>query len=330
MADFQGSWQQQYRFHIAAGQDRWRWLGRVLTTYMCSLYQVRAPLFLGDAEMAMIADIIGLDALGASFGESAKMPGGGCSVASITQATSLPRETVRRKLLRLIDHGYAVSTDDRHYRLRPGILETKPYWEAVRAVHELTLQFGRGMVDGGHVIVEATGADARALPPRAARIVPGDLEDRWCDLLRAFTVFHLSVNRIRAPHHDNDLEAIVLYDLVGILSVDHFADDPRFQETIVGLDVVLGSLQRGSTVQRLAHLIGLPRETVRRKLKQLTDDGAIERVAEGYIHRPGFLQSAPVRAVMAQLELYIIELMDRCLSTGVFGVVIEATPAGNT
>lgn len=329
MADFEGPRQQRYRFRLAAGRNRWRWLGRVLTTYMVSQYTLRTPLYRGDIEMAMIGDVIAMEALGVGHGTTGKPPGSGCSLASIVQASGLPRETVRRKVLMLAEQGYATSADGKHYRLQPEILRTEPYWEAIQRQNELSLQFGRGMVDGLHVVVEVTGEVPAVLPPHMARIACGDLEDCWRDLMRALTVFYLKVNRLRAPYHGDDLEAVVLFDLVGILSVDHFADDPRFQESLLDLDIVLGKMQRGSTVQRLAQIIGLPRETVRRKLKLLIDGGSVERVDEGYIHRPGFLQSAPVREVMVQIEVYILDFMNQCLDTGVFSIAIEPTSAGD-
>lgn len=316
-----------FRFRSPPGADHWRTMGRRYVTFNIQTFLLRAPLYRGDIEMAVIGDVVGLHALGFRYGEAQTLPVDGCTVASIASATGLARETVRRKVHRLIELGYLMEAEVKGFALTPDILRTEPYWGAIPEVDRGILRMANGLLEDGDFFLEAVGSDAVRSPdhppvaPVPLRLRPREGAERWRTLLRVFANFYVRMYRLRSVEHRDDFEMVILFDLIGYLSIDHLMQDERYRKSLASLAHVLGDTQRGCSLQRLVDSSGLPRETVRRKLKCLIEQGAVEQNGEGYIHRPGFLQDDAIWRVVGNIEIELLDFLNDCLAAGLYDIV---------
>lgn len=304
-------------------------MGRRYVTFYIQMFLLRAPLYQGDIEMAVISDVVGLHALGLRYGTPTQTTGG-CTVSTIANATGLARETVRRKAHRLVERGYLMEAEDKGFTLTPGILQTEPYWSAIPEIDRRLLEMANGLLDNEDFFLEPVATEAGAPPspppvaPSALRLRPTDFTDRWRSLLRAFAHFYVRMYRLRAPLARNDIEMVILFDLIGYLSIDHLMHEGPYRKSLASLTHVLGDTQRGCSLQRLVDISGLPRETVRRKLKYLIEDGAVEQNSEGYIHRPGHLQSEAIWRAVGQVESHLLDFLNDCLEARLYEVVVAS------
>lgn len=96
--------------------------------------------FDGDMEMAIIAQAVAISTVEALLRESnfkdefrsldtvvGTERQRGCNALSIAQATGLPRETVRRKMLRLVEMDILVKRGKGDYIIRPGVVQSPIY-----------------------------------------------------------------------------------------------------------------------------------------------------------------------------------------------------------
>jgi DNA-binding IclR family transcriptional regulator len=84
-------------------------------------------------------------------------------------------------------------------------------------------------------------------------------------------------------------------------------------ESVVG---VAG--QRAVNATSIANASGIPRETVRRKLKQMLKLGFIvEKGRAHYVLKPGVLQAPERQAAFARGLQQTVQLMNACLEQGV-------------
>jgi biotin operon repressor len=122
----------------------------------------RCELCFGDLDLARIAEIIGLIAIESGMRDAAFRDRNrslqtvigiagqrAVNAASIAAATGIPRETVRRKLKRLLALGYIIEKGRAHYVIAPGTLQ-QPDRQAVfdRTFRQLTL-FLNDMLEKG-------------------------------------------------------------------------------------------------------------------------------------------------------------------------------------
>lgn len=319
-----------YSFRAPPGADRWRTMGRRYIQFCLQMYRLRAPLYRDDIEMALIGDVVGLHSHGIHYGAIPAGAPDGCTLVSITAATGLARETVRRKVHRLIDHGYLTEAEGKGFILTPGVLQTEPYKGAIAELDQAILAMANGFLDNQEFLLGPVNAPTDADPPPAListfRLRHKDDPERWRILTRIFADFYVRMYRLRGPFHRNDLEMITIYDLVGLRVIDHLIEEDRLRESITSLSLVLGDAQRGCSLKRVAEETGLPKETVRRKLNHLVEDGALEKVGEGFIHRPGWLQSPAVWRVVSQVEGQMLDLLNACLQARLYD--IEPTAPG--
>lgn len=142
----------------------------------------RCELCFGDLDLARIAEIIGLIAIepgmrDATFRERYRslqtiigIAGQrAVSAASIAAATGIPRETVRRKLKRLLTLGYIVEKGRARYVITPGTLQ-QPERQAVfeRTFSQLTLLINDLLEKGLLQWIPASGVARPGTMPRSA------------------------------------------------------------------------------------------------------------------------------------------------------------------
>lgn len=86
----------------------------------------------------------------------------------------------------------------------------------------------------------------------------------------------------------DDLETIVILLTVGAASVGRHLKDPEFLASL-GTAPLPDEYHRPTTARSIAESTGLPRETVRRRLKTLVDQGRLQRDANGFRTLSGIL-----------------------------------------
>jgi len=103
---------------------------------VCRLQMAHAD---GDIDLAIIAGaaaLVGTDSMmrdpatRREYADLNKVVGDrqrGCNALSIAEATGLPRETVRRKMNRLVEMGILVRRGVGDYIWQPGVLQSPPY-----------------------------------------------------------------------------------------------------------------------------------------------------------------------------------------------------------
>jgi hypothetical protein len=79
----------------------------------------------------------------------------GCNALSIAAATGLPRETVRRKMGRLVEMGVLVRRDDGNYIWQAGVLQGAPHRQMLEEWASETLRLVNDCIELGIFTVEA-------------------------------------------------------------------------------------------------------------------------------------------------------------------------------
>lgn len=118
-----------------------------------------------------------------------------------------------------------------------------------------------------------------------------------------------------------DLDLAIVAGAASLAAVEGAWSDPDFRQAFASLDVVVGDRQRGCNALSIAESTGLPRETVRRKMKQLVDAGfLVRRSAGNYLMRPGVIQTPPYRQMLNETAIHTMRFMNDCLEQGVFAL----------
>jgi hypothetical protein len=82
----------------------------------------------------------------------------GCNALSVAEATGLPRETVRRKINRLVEMGILVRRGVGDYVLRPGVIQTPPFADMFRDMSDELLRMVNECLDEEVFSVSSTSA----------------------------------------------------------------------------------------------------------------------------------------------------------------------------
>ena len=157
---------------------------------------------------------------------------------------------------------------------------------------------------------------------RGRLVYANDLEDTRLFVHLMGTLIHrLDVDRRRL--YDNDLDMASVAGAVALESTDaslrlaEFRDKYRDLRKVIGLEG-----QHGVNAFSIAQFTGIPRETVRRKLKRLAAKGAVmEKTRGSYVIKPGFPQTPESIAIIQGAMRYTLQFMNDCLSIGLVRVV---------
>ncbi len=120
---------------------------------------------------------------------------------------------------------------------------------------------------------------------------------------------------------DGDIDLAIVAGAASLAAVEGAWSDPEFRREFANLDNIVGDRQRGCNALSIAEATGLPRETVRRKMKRLVEAGFLVRRGTGdYIMQPGLVQTAPYRQMLSEAMGHTLRFVNDCLEQGVFAV----------
>lgn len=122
-----------------------------------------------------------------------------------------------------------------------------------------------------------------------------------------------------------DLDLARVAEIIGMAGVEPGMRDEGFRDTHRSFDSVVGvQAQRAVNASSIAQATGIPRETVRRKLKMLLEHGLIvEKGRARYVLQPGMLQAPERQAAFASGIGRTLQFMNDCVEQG----LIEWIPA---
>lgn len=135
---------------------------------------------------------------------------------------------------------------------------------------------------------------------------------------------HLLLNFVhRADHvrrslYEGDLDLATVAETVAMVAIEPAMRDPAFRQAFHDLRSMIGlEPQQAVNALTIAEATGIPRETVRRKLKQLLQLGVITEKERGrYVIKPGVAQKPENLAAADRAMRDALQFMNECLSLG--------------
>lgn len=116
----------------------------------------------------------------------------------------------------------------------------------------------------------------------------------------------------------NDLDLALVAEMIGMVGVEPGMRDAGFRQRHSSFDSIVGvDGQRSVNATSIAIAAGIPRETVRRKIKQLLKLGFIvEKEPTRYVVKPGVLQQPERQAAFAHVIDQTVRFMNELLEHG--------------
>jgi predicted transcriptional regulator len=127
------------------------------------------------------------------------------------------------------------------------------------------------------------------------------------------------VDVLRRKAHFGDMDQAIIAGMVGVGGIEHMMRVPDFRESFGDYRTVVGvEGQRGVNALSISEATGIPRETVRRKLKELVTRGVVMEKERGrYIMKPGFTQKPENDAALQQVIGHFLQLMNEAVNLGI-------------
>lgn len=120
----------------------------------------------------------------------------------------------------------------------------------------------------------------------------------------------LEMMRLSREHCDGDMDKFLILMVVGVRTLEHPAFAGLSPEQLAG-DAAADFPSLGTNVRSVAASIGIPKETVRRKVAELVDAGWFER-EDGALRYTvhAYRQLAPVRESLQQMAVRYFEVLE--------------------
>jgi biotin operon repressor len=173
----------------------------------------------------------------------------------------------------------------------------------------------------------STGKDDEAAVPRkrATTITPGGrlmLAESTANSRLFIYMLGNYLHRIESDRrglYSGDPDLTLVGEIIGMAGVEPGMRDAAFRARHASFDSVVGvDGQRAVNATSIASATGIPRETVRRKIKRLLELGLIiEKGRAHYVLKPGTLQQPERQAAFARGIKQTLQFMNECLEQGV-------------
>lgn len=132
----------------------------------------------------------------------------------------------------------------------------------------------------------------------------------------------------RRARYLGDPDLTLVAEVISMAAIEPGMRDAAFRIRHAGLDSIVGvEGQRAVNATLIASATGLPRETVRRKIKRLLGLGLIvEKSRARYVLKPGALQQPEWQAAFTRGIEQTVQFMNECLQQG----LVQWTEDGGT
>ncbi len=131
--------------------------------------------------------------------------------------------------------------------------------------------------------------------------------------------FLARLNRERRLLYEGDVDLASVFEIIGTTAIAHAMRDAEFRTrhstfaTVVGVEG-----QRGTNAMSISAGTGIPRETVRRKIKRLKELGLVIEKSRGqYIVTPGTFRRPEYKESFARGLRETVTFINQCLEQGV-------------
>ncbi len=133
-------------------------------------------------------------------------------------------------------------------------------------------------------------------------------------------------DRDRRSLYSGDLDLAAVSETVGLAAIEAQLRQPEFREKFGDFQTVMGTEgQRPVKALTISQATGIPRETVRRKLKILLERGVIvEKTRGAYVFKPGFIQQPESMEIIERGMRDTLQFMNDCVTLGLVRWVDEA------
>lgn len=138
------------------------------------------------------------------------------------------------------------------------------------------------------------------------------------------------IETARREAYFGDLDLARVAETIALAGVEPGMRDAEFRSkhssfaSVVGVDG-----QRAMNASSIASALGMSRETVRRKLKQLLKLGFIQEKGRAqFVLTPGVMQQPQRQALFAYGIQQVVQLMNECLEQSAVGWVTHQAPRG--
>lgn len=127
------------------------------------------------------------------------------------------------------------------------------------------------------------------------------------------------IERERRGLYGGDLDLALVAEIIGTAAIEPGMRDAAFRAKHNTFESVIGvEGQRAVNATSIASTSGIPRETVRRKLKRLLELGEIvEKGRARYVTKPGTVQRQQKQEAFARGIQQTVQFMNECLENGV-------------
>jgi hypothetical protein len=128
------------------------------------------------------------------------------------------------------------------------------------------------------------------------------------------------IDRMRREVYAGDLDLASISEAIALSAIEARMRDPQFRDAYRSVARQAGiAAQRGVNALSVAAATGIPRETVRRKIKKLIELGAIVEVKRGeYVMKPGFLQQDSIQERLVRALADTTRFINDSLDQGLF------------
>lgn len=164
---------------------------------------------------------------------------------------------------------------------------------------------------------------ARSATTSASAVVASDRLVMVRGELAMRVFIHLLLNflhrtdRERRAFYGEDLDIAAIAETVGIGALEAVMRDPAFRRTFANYSEVVGiERQRPVNALSVAAATGIPRETVRRKLKVLVKQGVLAEKDGGYVYKPGVMQQPQHMETFERGMRDTLQFINDCLTLG--------------
>lgn len=132
----------------------------------------------------------------------------------------------------------------------------------------------------------------------------------------------------RRARYLGDPDLTLVAEVISMAVIEPGMRDAAFRTRHAGFDSIVGvEGQQAVNATSIASATGLPRETVRRKIKRLLELGLIvEKGRARYVLKPGALQQPEWQAAFTRGIEQTVQLMNECLEQG----LVQWTEDGRT